>query len=535
MGRGLRWLMAAIFTFGLLTPALLGGRQQAADSAKLTAKERRDREGKLFGQLSPAYQAWLSQDVVYNITREERNAFLLLRSDSEREQFIEQFWQRRNPDPGSFENTFEEEHYRRILFANEHFGISGPGWKTDRGRIYILWGPPDEIETRPNGGNCPGGPESDGTSSTKHPWDTWHYRYLEGIGENVDVNFVYWKDAEEDLPMGDYLLTMDPCEAVVSRMTPGPAMITLDKAQDSSTNQSRTAEKTARLEVYVRGQRASTVKFKDLEAVTSSRIVRKQIDVRYHVDFLRATDFTAVVSLTIEILEKQISLQASDGTRIGQAEVFGRVMDQTNNRVVEMFEATVSRERLDSAGTPAPDSWASYQTFRTLRAGVYRLELAVKDVVSGNCGTATTEFAIPQYNGGELAASSLILGDRTESEFAMKSGMPEVRPRLSGEVASGGKLDVFLQVYGLSVDEKSNGNNASIVYTVRTDGRDVWREVSTSEELGQRGEELTIERALPVLFLEAGKYRLQIEINDHVKSRIVSCEADFTVKAAAAP
>jgi GWxTD domain-containing protein len=533
MEQGLRWLMAAVFTLGLLTPALLGGRQQAADSAKLTARERRDRERKLFGQLSPAYQAWLSQDVVYNITREERSVFLKLANDAEREQFIEEFWVQRNPDRDSLENVFEEEHYRRILFANEHFGTFVPGWKTDRGRICILWGPPDEIEARPAGGKCPGGPEPDGTASTKLPWDTWLYRYLEGFGADVKLDFVYWKDAEKDLPMGDYVLTTDPCEAAVSRMSPGPAIFTLEKAQDSSTSQSGTAEKTPRLELVVKAQRAPTVKFKDLEAVTSSRIVRKQIDVRHQIDSLRATDFAAVVSFTIEIPEKQISLQASDGTRIGQAEVFGRVLDEANNRIVEMFEATVSRERLDSAGTPAPDSWASYQTFRTLRAGVYRLELAVKDVVSGNCGTATTEFAIPQYNGGELAASSLILGDRTESEFAMKSGMPEVRPRPSGEVASGGKLDVFLQAYELSVDEKSNGNNASIVYTVRTDGRDVWREVSTSEELGQRGEEVTIERSLPVASMEAGKYRLQIEINDHVKGRIVSREADFTVTAAA--
>jgi GWxTD domain-containing protein len=223
--------MAAVFTLGLTTPLVLRARQQAADSAKLAAKESKERERKLFAQLSPPYQAWLSQNVVYIITREEHTAFLQLTSDTERVRFIEQFWQRRNPDPDSLENKFKEEHYRRILFANGHFASSVPGWKTDRGRIYIIWGPPDEIEARPAGGKCPGGPEPDGTASTEHPWDTWRYRHLEGIGEDVELEFVYWKDAEKDSAMGDYVLAMDPCDPGGSRVLPGIGLLGIELGQ----------------------------------------------------------------------------------------------------------------------------------------------------------------------------------------------------------------------------------------------------------------------------------------------------------------
>ena len=118
-----------------------------------TAKERRRRESQLHKELDTPYKKWLDEDVTYIITPEERSAFLRLQTNEEREQFIEQFWLRRNPDPDSPENTFKEEHYRRIAYANEHYASGIPGWKTDRGRIYIMWGPPDEVDSHPSGGS----------------------------------------------------------------------------------------------------------------------------------------------------------------------------------------------------------------------------------------------------------------------------------------------------------------------------------------------------------------------------------------------
>jgi len=103
--------------------------------------------------LDTPYKKWLDEDVTYIITPEERSAFLRLQTNEEREQFIEQFWLRRNPDPDSPENTFKEEHYRRIAYTNEHYASGIPGWKTDRGRIYIMWGPPDEVDSHPSGGS----------------------------------------------------------------------------------------------------------------------------------------------------------------------------------------------------------------------------------------------------------------------------------------------------------------------------------------------------------------------------------------------
>ncbi|HEV2380939.1 MAG TPA: GWxTD domain-containing protein, partial [Terriglobia bacterium] len=115
-------------------------------------KERFKQQKELRQELSQHYKEWLDQDVAYIISDQERKAFLNLSNDEERDAFIEQFWRRRNPDPDSPENAAREEHYRRIAYANEHFAAGKPGWKTDRGRIYIEWGAPDSIDSHPSGG-----------------------------------------------------------------------------------------------------------------------------------------------------------------------------------------------------------------------------------------------------------------------------------------------------------------------------------------------------------------------------------------------
>ncbi len=135
----------------------------------LTERERKKREAKLKKELETPYRKWLNEDVAYIITDEERAAFKRLQTDEEREQFIEQFWLRRDPTPDTVENEFKEEHYRRIAYANEHYASGIPGWKTDRGRIYITYGPPDEIESHPSGGTYERPPEEGGGETSTYP------------------------------------------------------------------------------------------------------------------------------------------------------------------------------------------------------------------------------------------------------------------------------------------------------------------------------------------------------------------------------
>lgn len=127
-----------------------------------------------------SYSKWMNEDVVYIIDDAERAAFQKLTTDQERDHFIEQFWERRNPTPGSSANKFKQEHYRRLAYANQHFRTASgtPGWQTDRGHMLIVYGPPDEIDSHPKGPQTPVGIE------------TWMYRHVEGLGENEFITFI---------------------------------------------------------------------------------------------------------------------------------------------------------------------------------------------------------------------------------------------------------------------------------------------------------------------------------------------------------
>ena len=156
------------------------------------------------GDLSSGYAKWLTEDVAYIITDEERAAFQNLRTDEEREQFVEQFWQRRDPTPGTVENEMKQEHYRRIAYANQNFAGGIAGWKTDRGRVYIVYGPPDEKESHPSGGTYRKPATEGGGTITTVPFEQWLYRHIDGIGDNIVVEFV------DPQKTGEFRQTVDP-------------------------------------------------------------------------------------------------------------------------------------------------------------------------------------------------------------------------------------------------------------------------------------------------------------------------------------
>ena len=198
------------------TDAAQGQPSKDADPLKrpLTDKQKKANSKSLKVELSKTYKKWLDEDVRWIITDEERSAFKQLSNDEERDQFIEAFWQRRDPTPDTIENEFKEEHYRRIAYANEHFAAGIPGWKTDRGRIYIKYGPPDEIESHPSGGTYERPIEEGGGSTSTFPFEDWRYRYLEDIGQEVIIEFV------DTCMCGDYHMTMDRSEKDALLYTP---------------------------------------------------------------------------------------------------------------------------------------------------------------------------------------------------------------------------------------------------------------------------------------------------------------------------
>ena len=222
---GPRGAVAPVLTGSLLlvsAAVALGAWQPRPSPAPQPAEPRPEQSGQMEAQpkkeVETPYRKWMKEDVAYIITDEERAVFERMRTDPEREQFIEQFWLRRDPTPGTVANEFKEEHYRRIAYANQRFAAkSVAGWKTDRGRIYIMYGPPDEIEDHPAGSSYQRPPEQGGATTTVFPFQQWRYRYIEGIGQDVVVEFV------DPTRTGEFRMTSDPSEKDALGYVPGAA------------------------------------------------------------------------------------------------------------------------------------------------------------------------------------------------------------------------------------------------------------------------------------------------------------------------
>ena len=519
------------------------------------AKQKSERD--LFKELDKQYQKWLNEDVIYIITPEERRSFLHLSTNEEREQFIEAFWQRRNPDPDSPENTFKEEHYRRIAYANEHFASGIPGWKTDRGKIYIMWGPPDEIDSHPTGGNWDRPMDQGGGETTTYPYEDWRYRYLEGqdLGENVELEFV------DPTSTGEYHLTMDPSEKDALLMVPG-AGLTLaesmgmaDKSQRfMNTDGTHMAENEMgmglnsgdeefnRLEKYAAIFRPPPVKFKDLEAAATARVVRDQVKFDYRFDFLRITSDTVLVPITVQIPVKQLSFQEKDGVDSASIDLFVRVTS-LGGRVVQTFEDTLRSDIPASLLQKSLGTSRIYQKTVPLSPNLYRLDIVVKDVNSGNVGVVNTRLPVPHFQDDELSTSSLILADDIQPVSSKDIGIGQfvlgdvkVRPKLDQAFTAKDSMGVYLQVYNLKVDEKTHRADTSVEYRVKKDkdSEPMLKFDVPPGKLPQHGEELTLEQLITLGSLAPGKYQLEVAVTDNLTKQTITPTADFTVKASPA-
>jgi len=547
-------LVLVVFVASSLWPRPSSAQDQPAprdNSAKpQSAKDVKKRDKKLMKELTLDDTNWLLNEVPDIITEAERRAFLELGTQEEREQFKEIIWRNRNPDPESPVNPVREEHYRRLAYADEHFASGIPGRKTDRGHIYIIWGPPDEIESHPAGGTYDRPLEQGGGTTTTYPWELWRYRHLVGIGENIEIEFV------DPTGSGEYHITSDPCEKDALSHVPG-AGSTLSEILGRSSKADRYSNsngttcgpplgsQSASLNEFDRVDRNFRVlrppeRFRDLEEKVSSRIVQSQIHIEYRSDFLRVTSNTVLVPITVQLPNRDLTFQTNQGVHSAVLNLYGRVTT-LGGVVVQTFEDVISRDFPDSLFQSSLNLSSIYQKSVPLRSGLYRLDLVVKDTVSGNLGVFTTALRVPRFEDDKLDASSLILADQIEAVPSSQTGTGQfvlnsykVRPRLSREFSSTDKLGIFLQLYNLKLDETSHKTNVSVAYRITKDQQEIWRAVETADHLHQGGEQLTIERLIPVASLVPGRYTIEVTAIDLLTNDTVIRTADFTVKSAPA-
>jgi GWxTD domain-containing protein len=520
-------------------------------------KQKKQQKKSLKIELSKTYKKWLNEDVVWIITDEERAAFKQLSNDEERDNFIEAFWQRRDPTPDTEENEYKEEHYRRIAYANEHYAAGIPGWKSDRGRIYIMYGPPDENESHPSGGTYERPMEEGGGETSTFPFEDWRYRYLEGIGQEVIIEFV------DKCMCGDYHMTMDRSEKDALLETPN-AGLTLYEQMGMSTKASRftggglerlgagpnsSSQQTKqfdRLEQFAKLQAPPPVKFKDLEEIVNTKLITNLMPFDVRSDFVKVTGDTVLVPITIQMKYRDITFSNKDGVQRGTVNIFGRVTTLTG-KIVQTFEDTAQIDVPAELLPRTAENSSVYWKALPLRPGRYKVEIAVKDVNGDRKGLWSRGIVVPEFSDDKLSTSTLIVADQMEavptkdvSTGNFVIGLTKVRPRVApadGKPAlfkrsKDQKVNFWMQVYNLSVDDKTHKPSATFEFNIVNiaTNKPVVQKMESTEQMGNVGEQVTLQKSIASANLPPGVYKINIKVNDNISKQSIDPSATFAVE-----
>jgi hypothetical protein len=396
--------------------------------------------------------------------------------------------------------------------------------------------------------------EEGGGQTSTFPFEQWRYRYIEGIGQEVIIEFV------DTCMCGDYHMTMDRSEKDALKMTPNAGLTLYEQMGMASKasrfngggleqlgtgpfNQDLQSKQFDRLEQFAKLNRAPAVKFKDLEEIVTHKINVNLMPFDVRADFVKVTSDTVLVPVTIQIKNRDVTFQNKDGVERGTVNIFGRVTTLTG-RIAQTFEDTVQVDVPAELLAKTAENSSVYWKALPLKPGRYRFDIVVKDVNGDRKGSWSRGVQVPEFSEDHLSNSTLIVADQMEP-VATKNvgtgnfviGTTKVRPRVppsDGKPVSfkrSQKLNFWMQVYNLSVDEKTHKASATIEYNVTdANNKAVIHTVESTDTMGNVGEQVTLQKTLSAANLQPGLYKIQIKVNDNVSKQMVDPTATFAVE-----
>jgi GWxTD domain-containing protein len=495
-------------------------------------------------ELPKAYKDWLEKDVAYIITDEEKKAFKKLQTDEEREQFIEAFWRRRDPDPDTDENEYREEYYERIAYANEHFASGIPGWKTDRGRIYIMYGKADEVESHPSGGVYDRPSYHGGGTTSTYPFEVWFYRYIAGVGSGIEIEFV------DPTGSGEYRIARSPDEKDALLNVPG-AGLTLAEQMGLSSKADRITglgqggiqngreqdTPFSRLQLMADLAHPPQVQFKELEnslGLTNSIVEDNPLNFDLRVDFFRQSEERVITAFTIQAENGALTFTDSGGLQTARMNIYGRITAVSGRRA-GIFEDPVITTATVSELTEAKGRKSAYQKAVALAPGTYKVDVIVRDVQSGATGIRHLGFTVPKYDAQKLSTSTLVLAARLEGlgdqpavgQFVI--GQVKVIPNIAATYHRGAPLGLYMQVYNAGIDQTTLRPSVDVEYVFTQNGKEISKIPETWQGLSDAGQRLTLAKLFSTEKLTPGKYQVTVRIRDRVSTQTLSPSAEFTV------
>ena len=503
-------------------------------------------------ELENYFKKWLNEDVIYIITPEEASVFKKLTTNEEKENFIEQFWSRRDPDPRTSDNEFKEEHYRRIAYANERFASGIPGWKTDRGRIYIMYGPPAQITSHPSGGSYQREIYEGGGQTSTFPFEVWRYRHLDDIGDDIEIEFV------DKTMSGEYRMALSPDEKDALLFVPG-AGLTLNemlglrgKEDRAFFNPGKANDPTymaeegmrakdapfERLAQYFALQRPPKIRFDDLKTMVETNITYQNFPFLSSYDLIRLSSDQYLVPINVEIANKDLTYKDNGAGPSATANIYGKI-NNLSGKIMHEFDDVVTVESPSETLTQEKLRKSAYQKSVLLPPGLYKLDLVIKDLNSGKIGTTQSRLAVPTHNdASKLTTSSLILARSIRQAGAIKNldqfiiGDLKVIPNVPRQFQQGEPVYVYLQVYNVSIDQKELKPNVGVTYEIVA-GDKVLKQFTDDSGASVEffsGQRVVLVKTLHLPELKEGNYKVRISVKDKIGNKEIVSDAPFQIK-----
>ena len=523
------------------------------DKKKAKQREEKQREAQK-EKVKSVYKRWKDEDVRWIITDEERKVFDALKTDDEREQFIEQFWFIRDPDPDTDVNEYREEYYQRIAYANEHFTSGIPGWKTDRGRIYIMFGKADQIESHPSGGSYDRPAWEGGGTTSTYPFEIWWYRYIEGVGSDVEIEFV------DPTGSGEYRIARSPNEKDALLYTPN-AGLTLSEQLGLTTKADRIAyggygagnmngqlfgqrakdNPFEKLDLLARLSRPPKVKFNELAAAAESDLPKPSfdtLDAALNINMMRVTENAVLTSFTVQMSNEDLVYKEVGGLPQAAINIYAKITNVSGRRA-GLFEDVVTSSFTPEALAIGVQQKSAYEKNVVLPPGNYKIDLVVRDVNSGKTGVLKQGFTVPKYEEEKLATSTMILASKIEplngrlASGQFVKGSLKVMPNATGVFKQDQTLGIYMQVYNVGIDQATLRPSVDIEYLITQKDKEIMR----IKEDGKNGlssinsRQMTLARLIPLKDFKPGFYDVQIIIKDNVLNQTLTTDKDvFQVK-----
>lgn len=537
----LTWL--CLIALGLATGSPLIGKDK--QDRKKEDKERRGRQ--LQEEAEDYYKKWQKEDVVYILTDEERSVFNRLLNDDERDAFIEQFWRRRDPDSNTALNEFKEEHYRRIAYANEHYTSGVEGWVTDRGRIYITFGPPSTIDDH-QGGRYRRRYNEGGGYTSVYAFQRWFYNYIPGIGDGIEIEFV------DPSKTGEYKIALRPSEKDALWTIEGAGMTTDELfsagAQDrngsalsdlamrniglpNEPQYMRGAQPFEKLRDYFLLSKPPEVMFGHLRGDVDTRLKYNPLPLEMSVGDYRVGNDAFLAPLTIRVPAHELTYDA-DLKEVSRAviQVFGKVQN-LSGRVVYEFEDVIAADTSKSKSLALETNFL-YQKQLPLRPGRYKVTIIMEEESSKKIAVQVTSVQLSKAETGKLATSTLVVADGFASSgpdqtlsdpFVTPSGI-KVYPNVTQEFGVESTLALYAEVYELAVDQATLSPSVEAQFVLMREGERVKVEEPRLVQLQDR---VIFVHSIDLKGFDAGRYQVLLELHDRISGQRLVKRTPFKI------